>query len=332
MRWTILLALLSGTLLAVGCSTDQPLERFQFAQVIMGVRVDIAAYAENREKATEAARAAFAAMNELDRILSDYRPDSEAMVLCSKPAGVPVPVSDDLHEVLRRAREISEATDGAFDVTVGPLVQLWRESRRENRLPDPEALRAAREKVGWRKVVLGTDGADLKTVTLLADGMRLDFGGIGKGYAADRALSVMQERGVPRTLVAVAGDIAAGDPPPDRKGWTVALERGGPDGSSETEKMVIGNEGVSTSGDTEQFVEIGGVRYSHIVDPRTGTGLTRSPVVTVVAPDTAACDALATAICVLGVERGTQVAKKFNVRMFVQSAIRPPTPRVELFE
>jgi len=345
---------LVALLFAAGCSTAEPLPRFDYAQVIMGVRVNIAAYCASEVKAQEAAAAAFAEMARVDDALSDYRPDSEAMRLCDAAPSVPVPVSPLLAAVLRRSVEFSQAGEGAFDITAGPLVQLWRQARREGKLPSPEALSAARQSVGWHLFTLSTDARGRATVTLAARGVRLDFGGIGKGYAADRGLAVMRQLGVPRCLIAAAGDIAVGDPPPDRFGWRIELaeasviplralspaprggdvrvleDRGGlegggggrvfeaGDGASDPPRSAtrslfveVSRCGVSTSGDTEQFLEIEGVRYSHIIDPRTAMALTRRTLVTTVAPDATTADAAATTLCVLAPERRAAFLRRF---------------------
>jgi thiamine biosynthesis lipoprotein len=134
--------------------------------------------------------------------------------------------------------------------------------------------------------------------------MQLDLGGIAKGYAADEALRLLKGRGMPRALVAASGDIAIGDPPPGQRGWKIAISGMDADAVSATPTLLLKNCGVSTSGDTEQFIEIDHVRYSHIVDPRTGLGLTNRIQATIIAPHTTASDSLATTVCVLGPKRG----------------------------
>ncbi len=278
---------------SLGCS-GPALERFDYAQVIMGVRVNIAAYSASEQEARDAARRAFAEMARIDAILSDFRPDSEAMRLCDAAGSGPVPVSPTLADVLGRSLEFSRASDGAFDVTSGSLVRLWREARRNAVLPGQNQLRSARSTAGWRKVAVLEEPRGCFQADLGTPGIRLDFGGVGKGYAADAGLAEMRKAGVGCALVAVAGDIAAGEAPPGRSGWRIEIPEGGTRGFIE-----VVNRGVSTSGDTEQFVEIDGVRYSHIVDPRTGLGMTRGLLVTTVAPDATSADAAATTLCVL---------------------------------
>jgi thiamine biosynthesis lipoprotein len=232
--------------------------------------------------------------------MSDYRDDSEIAELARRAGGPAQPVSPDLFRVLEKAVAIAEASDGAFDPTVGPLVALWRAARRDRRLPDSAALEEARKRTGVGHLELN---GGIRTVTM-PHGARLDLGGIGKGFACDEAVRVLRDLGYPHALVSLAGDVVAGDPPPGQAAWSVAIGKGG-----RTEP--VANAGISTSGDAEQFVEIGGVRYSHILDPRTGLGLTGSTSATVIASDGMTADALATAACVLGEEKGRALVNRY---------------------
>jgi thiamine biosynthesis lipoprotein len=281
--------------------------RYEYAKMIMGVEARIILYAPDEGTARAAAGDAFRHMEHLEDVMSDYRPGSELMRACREAvAGEPVSISDELYRVLARAQSISAASDGAFDVTVGPLVRLWREARAEGRLPKPGAIEEARRRVDWRAMVL-----DLRhqTMTLMRPGMQLDLGGIGKGYAAAEALAALRRRGMDRCLVDLGGDLALGEPPPGRSGWRIAVRSGWwGEGSSMLELARIG---VATSGDTRQYLELGGEHYSHIIDPRTGWGLTNRIAVTVIAPDAATADALASAISVLGEEDGPGLLERF---------------------
>jgi thiamine biosynthesis lipoprotein len=297
---TIVLALL-----LVAChSTHTPpkLERFQFTSPHMGTTFGITLYAKSPAQAEKAAEAAFRRVAQLEDVLSDYMADSELMRLAENPAGVPVPVSEDLFQVLHRAQEISALTDGAFDMTAGPLSRLWRFSRKRGTLPSAAELQAARASVGWTNLVLH---AEARTVTLVRAPLRLDAGGIAKGYAADKAMEVLKAQGIGRALVAAGGDLLTSLPPPCKAGWTVTIAG---IGSARPQTLLIGNAAISTSGDTEQFVIIDGVRYAHIVDTATGLGLTNRIHATVIAPDAATSDALATACCILGPEPAIELA------------------------
>jgi thiamine biosynthesis lipoprotein len=245
------------------------------------------------------------------------------MQLCKKAGGEPVPVSDDLFRVLTRALEISRLTDGAFDITVGPVVRLWRIARRTMKLPDADDLARARGLVGYQQVQLD---AKNKTVKLTTKGILLDLGGIAKGYAAAAALEVLRQHGIRHALVAGGGDIVVGDAPPESKGWRIGIAPLEDPNAKPQRILLLSNAAVSTSGDAEQYVEIGGKRYSHIVDPKTGLGLTTRMSVTVVATDGKTSDGLATAMCVLGPERGLPIIEKLGyAALFVIGGDKGPT-------
>jgi thiamine biosynthesis lipoprotein len=294
-------------LLLLAAPGEPALKRFTFEEPHMGTTFRIVLYARGEEQAKAAAKAAFARIEELNGIMSDYKRDSELMRLCAQAGGAPVRVSPELFTVLNKAQEVSRLSDGAFDVTVGPVVRLWRLSRRSQRLPDPEKLAAARALVGWKNVVLDEKE---RTVQLLKPGMQLDLGGIGKGYAADEAQAVLQKHGVTRALVAAGGDITVSDPPPGQKGWIVEIAPVDPAKEKKPPKLTLANASVSTSGDANQFVEIAGVRYSHIVDPRTGLGLVGRMSATVIAPNGITADSHTKIVCVLGPQKGMPLIEK----------------------
>ena len=316
-------------MLWVGAPVAQPekqeLSRFQFTRTEMAVPITIVLYWSDSAIATRAAEAAFAKIHRLNAVLSDYDPQSELRRLGDTASGGgAVHVSPDLWRVLSHAQALAECSDGAFDVTVGPVVRLWRRARRRGRLPPPELLDSARSLVGYRLIRLNRED---RTVELLKTDMRLDLGGIAKGYAVDEALKVLKEFGISRALIDAGGDIVLGDPPPELPGWRVgvarlrhsseprglsprkALPQDKPGGSQADLPKVISlsNRAVATSGDTWQYVEIDGRRYSHIVDPRTGLGLTDHSSVTVVARDGITADGLASAVSVLGPEDGIKL-------------------------
>jgi thiamine biosynthesis lipoprotein len=298
-RRPAMLALFLVSLGTANAVAEDGLTLFTFRETHLAVPVELRVYAADEAVAKDASQAAYARIDELDRIFSDYDADSEAMRLCRTDQ--PVRVSSDLFFLLNTSIALSERTDGAFDVTLGPLVKQWRRARRKKELPTPEQIAAAKELVGYRNLKLDESA---RTVAVLKAGMQLDFGGIAKGYVAEEAYKVLNAKGCPRSLVAVAGDIFAGDPPPDAPAWKIGvapLDK--PDGPP-SRYLALQHLAVSTSGDAFQFVEIGGVRYSHIVDPKTGIGLTRRSSVTVVAPHGWMADGYATAVCLLGPEDG----------------------------
>ncbi len=279
----------------------------------MGVEARLVLYSPDESTALVAASAAFARINALDRILSDYNPDSESMRLCAA-AGSPdfFPVSPELAFCIRTALDLSRASDGAFDITVGPLSHLWRAARKTQTAPDPASLAAARTLVNYNTIDLRTSSGDQTLIRLTQPGALLDFGGIAKGYAADQALAVLRAHGITRALASLAGDIALGDPPPNKPGWDIAIDwENHPDIPRRT--LSLSNCGISTSGDSQQFVILSGVRYSHILDPRTGCPLTDHRAVTLVAPSAILSDALATTLCILDKPSGLSLARTFGV-------------------
>ena len=262
----------------------------------MGTMFRIALYAADERTAGRASKAAFEYVARLDGIMSDYRATSELSLLCQKAGNGPVKVSADLFSILSISQAFAARTGGAFDVTAGPIIQLWRRARRTGEVPDREKLARALALTGYHKLHLGPATQE---VQLDRPGMQLDLGGIAKGYAADRALALLGAYGIRSALVAAGGDIVVGAAPPGEKGWRVRILSLSPDKSA-GEFLLVHDAAVSTSGDAEQFVEIEGVRYSHIVDPRTGLAGTGRSSVTVVAPDGTTADAAATAVSVLG--------------------------------
>ncbi len=291
-------------------TTNRPAEagttsqRFEFSGTEMAVPIRIVLYGADNATAERAARAALQRFHEPNSVMSDYDPESELRRLCDTSAeGKPVHVSGDLWRVLVRSKELSERSAGAFDITVGPLVHLWRNARRTKELPRPESIAAARAKVGYRFLRLG---ADKHTVELLRPQMRLDLGGIAKGYAVDEAMRVLRERGFAAAMVE-AGETSA---------WAIP-RRESPAGGSALPPRNVGRPpcqylwlsrvGVSTSGDLWQHATIGGVRYSHHIDPHTGMALTGRMSVTVVGPDGLSTDGLSSAAAILGPEKGMKL-------------------------
>jgi FAD:protein FMN transferase len=267
----------------------------------MGTLFSITLYAPDADAATTAAEAAFRRVAKLDRMMTDYDPKSELMQLCLRPVGEPTRVSPELFDILRESQRVARETDGAFDITVGPFVRAWRAARKTKVLPTAGEIAEMRKSVGWQKFRLD---ARNQSVTLLVPHMQLDLGGIAKGYAADQALAVMRRMGVTRALVAASGDIAIGDAPPGRTGWKVGIQQLGGAPNELARSVFLHNAGISTSGGTEQFVEINGVRYSHIIDPVTGLGMTNQIQSTIIGPNATISDGLDTPLAILGVRRG----------------------------
>jgi thiamine biosynthesis lipoprotein len=294
-------------LIAELAHAEPPAVRFEYAQVHMGVKTRLVVWATDQAAAERACTAAFARIAELEQIMSDYRPDSELMRLCDRAGGEPVKVSRELLAILERAVDVSRRSNGAFDVTAGPAVRLWRAARKSGRLPSDADRQQALSLIGWERIRIDRERG---TVQLTTPGMQLDLGGIAKGYAGDQALAMLREQGITSALFEAGGDIVVSDAPPGSAGgWAIDV----PDADQGSGHRTVhqANCAISTSGDTEQFIEIGGVRYSHIVDPRTGMGVTGGGLVTVIAPDGTTADALATAISVMGAEEGAALIKQY---------------------
>jgi thiamine biosynthesis lipoprotein len=275
----------------------------------MGTLFRIELFAGNIAQARSAFQMAYARIEDLDNTLSDYKLESELSRITTVAVDHPQVISSDLLRVLVAAQQMAEQTNGAFDVTLGPVVRLWREARKTGEPPSAEALGAAAKLCGYKKMRLDPKRS---TVQFEQKGMKLDVGGIAKGYAADEAVRVLASAGFKRALVAASGDLAFGDPPPGKKGWSIGIDSIDSADAPFTKTLILANGAVSTSGDTEQYLNSGGKRYSHIVDPSTDTGLTRRITVTVVARRGMMADALATALDVMGPERGMRLVEGQN--------------------
>lgn len=294
----------------------------------MGMPFRIVVYAPGRAAAEAGAASAFGRVAALDAIFSDYDTDSELSRL-SQTAGqdMAVPVSDELWRVLDWAQALARRTGGAFDITAGPCISLWRKARRTRHLPSPQSLATACEAVGHTKLHLDSRR---RTARLEVPYMRLDLGAVAKGRALDAALDVLRRRGLPRAMIHCGGDMALGDAPPGKRGWRIEIAPLEPAGGRPVRFAVLRRCGLATSGDAFQHVKIAGVRYSHIVNPRTGIGLTDCSLVTVIAPDAMTADGLATAVSVLGPEAGLAL-----IEATARTAVlveRQPGERAEVYE
>lgn len=289
-------------------------ERHEYSRPLMGMTFRIIVHSEDETKANRAAEAAFDRVSVLNQIMSDYEPKSELNKLSNLAgSGKAAKISEELCSVLDRAQALAVQSGGAFDVTAGASVQLWRRARRVKRLPPQYALVKALKTVGFRNLKLD---AKKCIAELTRSGTRLDLGGIAKGYALDEALAVLKKHGLRQALVSAGGDIVAGAAPPGKEGWSVALI--GLREEVNPEFLWLTNAAVATSGDLYQFLEVDRTRYSHIVDPRTGTALTEQRLVHVLAPDAITADSLGTAISVLGSSKGLRLVtddKRYGARV-----------------
>lgn len=287
---------------------DAETARFEFSELHMGTQFSLTLYPPEATTANGAAQAAFHRIAELENRLSDYRGDSELNQLCRHfPPGTDVTISQDLWRVLRLSQEVATQTGGAFDVSVGPLSRIWRRARRQGHLPTPQTLAEALARTGYQRVIVDPYQP---RVSLQSPDMQLDLGGVAKGFAADEARHVLRLRGVEAALVDGGGGISLGSPPPGRSAWWI--------GVPEPLQTLVGGttlklieQSVATSGDTQQFLEFSGRRYSHVIDPRTGKALETRRMALVVAAEGMLADALATALCVIDSEEIPALLKPY---------------------
>lgn len=284
-------------------TTSSEPERFVFREQHLGTHAGLTFYARSEAVANRAAAAAYDRIRELDAVFSSYRQDSEIQQLCDDPqAAEGVQVSGDLWNVLTAANELSRKTNGAFDVTIGPVARLWKRAIRKKVAPDPTRLAQAMQSVGFELLKLNTSN---QQVTLGRPKMQIDLAAIAKGYIADEVLAVLREHDCPAALVDLGGDLAIGDTPPEKDGWSVGIASGNT--RSLSTKITLSNCSLATSGDAFQHFKIDGQRHSHIVDPRTGQATIKSLTVTVIAKTCLQADGLASSVSVLGEEAGLKL-------------------------
>ena len=279
--------------------------RFEHQFPVMGVVAKLIAYADNRADFDTAVKLAITASNDLESIFSNYSTESECEKLClSAPHSIPENVSDELFEVLSASQRLNKLTDGAFDPTMGAATFKWRMARKRNRLPSAKTISKAMNFSGWSHLTLDSEN---KSVAVQIKGLRFDFGGIAKGYAADKVIAIFREQGIDSALVDFGGDIVVGKRPPDSRGWKIKIQS-----SSTTDQvLLLENCAVATSGDLEQHLTKNNIKYSHIIDPRTGKAIENSCGVTVISETGMVADAVASAICVLGPAAGMRTIKEF---------------------
>ncbi len=279
---------------------EQALQRFESAADAMGSEFRIACYAPETALAANAVMAAFDEARRIDAFLSNYKPDSELSRINREAGGRAVAISQEMTDLLAACLRYHRISEGAFDITVGALVEAWGFFRGAGKMPGRPALWLARRKVGSQHMRL--DRAN-RTVRFLRSGLRLDPGGIGKGYAVDRAVAVLREYGIERALVSAGASsiYALGAPPGNARGWTVSIRD--PSGSSDpVGEVALKDRSLSSSGSDKKFFEVDGKRYAHILDPRTGRPAEGMRSVSVTTPKTIDSEAWATAIFVNGAD------------------------------
>ncbi len=288
--------------------------RYAYSMQKMGSPFNIVLYADTKQMADSAAQESFKLVDSINLVCSDYDSTSELYKLRYAAVGIPIKVSPILFELIYIANKAYKDADGSFDITVGPLSRLWRSARRSQQFPTHAAINEARKRIGSNKVQIDS-GA--QTITFLHPNMQLDMGAIAKGYAADKVLALLQSHGITTALVDAGGDMVAFGMPPQKKGWTIGINVPGQQEKLLERKLVLSNKAVATSGDAFQFMLHEGKKYGHIIDPRTGYGVTFQRNVTVVAPTATTADWLATACSILTLEQVKILAEKYKSEVLI---------------
>jgi len=301
----------------------QPVEVDGGYRQVMGTFARITAVASQESQARRCIETGFGELNRIDAMMSDYKQDSQLSKVNREAFAGPVKVSPELFEILQKSVEYSKLTNGAFDITVGPLVDLWHKAGKTNRMPDENTLASAKARVGYEKLILD---ANEQTVRFAVEGMRLDLGAIAKGYAVDKAVEAMQRCGAAGGMVDAGGNIRCFGRHANRKIWLIGLQDPNtannnvgllhPEGSVETGHVSVvlklEDMAVATSGDYRRFVVAGGKKVSHIIDTSTATGANKLSSDTIIAAKAVDADALSTAVNVLGVEKGLALIESLN--------------------
>ena len=288
--------------------------RYAYSTQKMGSPFNLVLYADTKQIADSAAKESFRLVDSINLICSDYDSTSELFKLRYSVVGLPVRVSPILFELLYVAKAANKDAYGSFDITVGPLSRLWRNARKSQQFPTNGAINTARNRIGFNKVQLDSAA---QTITFLQPNMQLDMGAIAKGYAADMVLALLQSHGITNALVDAGGDMVVAGMPPQKKGWTIGINVPGQQEQLLEPKLILSNKAVATSGDAFQYMLHEGKKYGHIIDPRTGYGVTFQRNVTVVAPDATTADWLATACSILTLNQVKILAKKYKSEVLI---------------
>ncbi|MFA6449633.1 MAG: FAD:protein FMN transferase [bacterium] len=306
MQIVALAAIVTAGSFAHAAGTDA-LKSARDTRQMMGTFVEITVYDADEGKAKAALEAGFAEIARVESVMSRFDPKSELSRLNRSGEKI-FKCSDELFMLLEESRRYSELSGGAFDVTVGPLMKVWRDAGKEKKKPAPSAVEEARSRVGYKKIRLDPAA---KTARFMVPGMEADLGAIAKGYGADRAAAAIRAAGAKSALVNSGGDIRAVGKKMNSKPWTIALQNPR-DKKQYLLKLAISDIGVTTSGDYEQYFVTGGRRYSHIINPKTGTSETGCMSATVIAPTAMQADALSTTICSMEPGAGLRLIGKLG--------------------
>lgn len=302
-------------------SANAQLKRFQFAENKMGSPFNIIFYSADSAEAAKFARECFGLVDSLNNIFSDYSATSEVGILAGKTSVQNEKVSDELLAMILQSKAAWIKSGKTFDITIGPLSQLWRNAKKvqkdslgENKFPADTEIKKAKQAVGFKNFVI--NDAE-KTISFKKPGMRLDFGGIVKGYAAQKVIDYLKSKNISIALADAGGDIAMSELPPEKKGWSIGINLPEQENELWDQQLELQNCSVATSGDVFRYTLHNGKKYSHIIDPRTGYGVTTQRNVTVIAKDGATADWLATACSILPIKKALKLARKENAALLI---------------
>lgn len=281
----------------------------------MGSPFNLIFYCDDSAKASIRAAEAFALVDSLNHIFSDYDSTSELNAL-NRTAGSDsfVSVSEPLYDILKQSLTAAKKSHGAFDITIGPLSWLWRQSRHQHNFPEAATVQEAKTKVGFQKLKLDTTN---HRAQLFQKAMQLDLGGIAKGYTAQAVVDFLSAKGITSALLDAGGDIACSGAPPGKKGWNIGINMPEQAADLLNKTIELHDGAVATSGDVYQFIEHNGKKYSHIINPKTGYGVTFQRNVTVLARDGATADWLATACSILPIPAAKKVARRQSASLWI---------------
>lgn len=276
------------------------LQVFQRTLKLMGSRFDLTVVAENQEQGDVYMDMAIAEITRIEKMISSWDPDSQTSKI-NKNAGIaPVKVDPELFNLIERALKISRLTQGAFDISYASMDRIWKFDGSVTKMPSAETIKNSVAKVGYQNIILDPEN---HTVFLKLKGMKIGFGAIGKGYAADMAKALLQKNGVGAGIINASGDLDAWGTQPDGKDWMVAIVN--PLNKNKVFSWLpVKNQAVVTSGNYEKYIVLDGQRYTHIIDPRTGYPSKGILSATIFTQNAELADALATSIFVMGVETG----------------------------
>jgi len=290
------------------------LNRFEFSQNKMGSPFNLIFYCTDSAQAKKIAGECFSIVDSLNTIFSDYTSESETGKLALQTGNGSLQVSDELFEMILQSKKAWEKSGKTFDITIGALTQLWRKAKSKKIFPSETEINQAKQLTGFKYLVINKT---TKTISFTKNGMKLDFGGIVKGYAAQRVIDHLKNKNISIALADAGGDIAMSHAPPGKSGWSIGVNLPEQENELMDQRLELKNCAVATSGDVYNYILHDGKKYSHIIDPRTGYGVTSQRNVTVIAKEGAQADWLATACSILSIEKALVLAKKENAALLI---------------